>query len=423
MFEIDFQEAGKMSAEKLHDFILFRTTWLLNGVAVNRTKYPDINYDDIEKEIKNFGKSINIIIRLEKKELKHYNLSLVKNLINCSNIYNLPLNIYVVGGTKFNKTEKVDMLFSDTDFDKLVHLDMVLKENNKNSLRFMESISNPEHSWTIDQVKNANQKVDEIVNTIKSKKFSPLEAMAYIHSMATLFTYKENEDNFMESRTLVGITNSKHIVCVGYSTFVKAIIDKLQLHGLSCENFSSTLTRDESIVLENGEKLPGIGSGHVQSMITINDSKYKVKGTYINDACFDSRDTDYPNGKGYANFMFPVTDLLNYVGYKFNQPTDLSSLIDQLIGTNEDIDPSKLPVIRDHSKHSKPISLETIKKCLIEMYKKLYPNKPEKNITNYVKMIIDASMENSKTTFTSNATNAISVEANQNTKFLNEPSN
>ena len=422
MFEINFQEAGKLSANKLHELILFRTTMLLNGVETNRRKYPDLDYDKIEKQIQEFGKGINVVINLNELTLRDYNLNLVKNLINCSNLYNLPLNIYVVGGSRFNSTEKVDLLFKDNEFEKLEKLDMILRANNKNPLKFMDSISNPEKAWTISQVKNANNKIDEIVRFIRANKFSPLETMAYIHSVATLFTYNENEKDFMQSRTLVGITNSNHIVCVGYATFIKAIIDKLNIHGLSCENFSSTFTQtDDALTLENGEKLPGIGSGHSQCMITIHDFKYRIKGTYIDDACFDSRDNQYPNGRGYANFMFPVTDLLTYKGYKFNQPTDISSLIDQLLGTDQEVDPQQLPVIRDYAKHSQPIKFEILRNALIEVYKKLLSNYDDKHIARYVDMIIEASMENSRTTFTSEAQNAIAVKTYEQKKPVSEP--
>ena len=76
-----------------------------------------------------------------------------------------------------------------------------------------------------------NKRITNIVDFIKQKQFTPFEAMIYIHNYVTSLQYTRGD----ASQIIVGALNGQEIVCSGYASIIKAIIDKLNMPGLKCD--------------------------------------------------------------------------------------------------------------------------------------------------------------------------------------------
>ena len=159
-----------------------------------------------------------------------------------------------------------------------------------------------------------NNRIDAIVKYIKEKEFTPYEAMIYIHNWATGFKYRENIKD-LNQQMIVGPIKEFDVVCAGYVSLIKAIIDKLDMPGLECDitTIGSITSKKNAI------------NGHVINLIKIKDEKYNIDGIYFNDATWDCvkdvEDEDeyedkyeYEIHKGecrfgrFTHFLYPVTD-------------------------------------------------------------------------------------------------------------------
>ena len=254
---------------------------------------------------------------------------------------------------------------------------------------------------------------------IKEGQFTPFEAATFIHQyITTQFAYKENEDYLYSPRSLVGVLTSDDIVCVGYASLTKAIIDRLNMPGLQCSTFASKITSSiDNEAVEGIDK--GVPSGHMQNLVIINDPSYDINGRYITDACWDSKNATFPNGKGLANFMYPVEDLLHLKEMQFDQfHPEIDKLYKTIGLANKKIDPYSLPVISNNIDKSKPIEYEKYKSVLKNVFKKMSEiekNKDttDKDIDEKVEQVMNVTEAAAYLIFNNNAIGSIAKHANQ----------
>ena len=285
------------------------------------------------------------------------------------------------------------MLFTQKLLNTFIALNSYLKANKVGSLKFMEDALHPESSWTLSQVINANEEINSLVDTIKMQDFSPYEAMAYIHFYLTSqFPYKENVEDKLSPRSIVGLLNSEDIVCVGYAKFIKAVVDKLNMPGLSAQTIESVL---KPIQPKTGAKMvnqyPISGFAHLQNLITINDPKYGVKGTYMNDACWDAKNDEFVSGKGFGNFMYSINDAFRYNSFTYQEiPSQDSFDATKILQSQKIMRKEEMPFYQKYSKYSKTIPVETFERCIYNMFKKSYPaltNKQVRETADYYSLL------------------------------------
>jgi hypothetical protein len=85
---------------------------------------------------------------------------------------------------------------------------------------------------------------------------------------------------------------------------VKAVVDQLDMPGLKCDLVGSKII-----------ETPFSHQGHCHNLIHIDDPKFQIKGTYVEDACWDSADNEeqeYARGKGYSCCLYPVEDVMHF---------------------------------------------------------------------------------------------------------------
>lgn len=216
--------------------------------------------------------------------------------------------------------------------------------------------------WTFEQVVKANEEIDKLVKSIKDANLSPYEAMTFIHKYITDNYYYNNTDSIESSRTITGAILYKEIVCVGYASMVKAIVDKLDMPNLKCDYLSCRFRRKD---------LSGLGA-HMQNLVAIKDDKYGIDGVYVEDACFDSAKTIDDSGSkvalGFGNFLFSVNDVENYKDYNYFQDDRKTSIgvdfgMDGYTGTPD--------IIKKYGDKSQPIGEDKLEGAVFEVFTRM----------------------------------------------------
>lgn len=221
---------------------------------------------------------------------KAYNL--LKNINSCDEIYfncskdNLLDTLYlcekinvpiVINGANIS-LEDYQKILDNYDFDKLRDKEIVVHYQ--------------EYGGDIDinTLYNTSCQINYITKKIKKYNLSPLERIMIVYDIAknNFYQKEDRRENYLVSRTLDNVLKSNYIVCVGYVAIVNAMLKNLDINAtpIICE------TKKDK---------------HCRSMIYLNDSKYKVNGTYILDPTWDSKkNKDQDNVDKYNYFLLPI---------------------------------------------------------------------------------------------------------------------
>lgn len=405
IIEEDLTEEEKMVDEYLNNLSPIDLTTLINNL-------------NIYSYVKN---GFNVVIEMDKINEGELDIGPVTNLIQKAKFMKTPLNLYVSGYSQFGKEqEHVDMLFSKEVISVFMGLNSYLANTNEPEIRFLEDPATPYNAWNLDKVIQANLEIDAIVKDIQNKKFSPFETAAYIHHYITSqFPYKDNPEDLLTPRSIVGVLNTDNIVCVGYAKFFKAIVDKLNMPGLSAETIQScmkVIPFNSDVKMVN--KTPLKGFLHLQNLVTIHDEKYNIDGTYFNDSCWDAKKDNFPQGKGFGCFMFPVGDIFNLEGYVF-QENESKNTYDgtRMVYSEKITPPSKMKVYKKFN-NSKPISLEKYQDCIYTMLSRTYPDFNEKDLSELVNYYMMVSKIISAAVFNDKAKNEFSITGKEFVKSL-----
>ena len=306
------------------------------GGKVGRKTYSDIEIDfmrglikpmtnplkkvshDIEfyttklQEIKDAHKN-NFTIALNRNEITRENIDAIIKHIEKSKGKGVNVRVCIDNAKGKKNNETVDYVFTKEDMELLIELDTYLKDNGLPGLSITEfkeikDLDDLKDSWTLKQVIDANNRIDDIAKYVTYHNLSPFEAMTYIHKWASGFVYNGGV-SIQDGRVLPSTLTTDKIVCSGYASMVKAVVDKLNIPGLSCEIKGCYIVID------------GEAEGHCHNIVTINDPKYGINGTYMEDACWDCRLKGEENQRGFAHCLYPVGDLMN-----FNENTRYFSL-------------------------------------------------------------------------------------------------
>ena len=411
MFELEYSNIDEFNGENYSKKVNYAVNYY-KGILDNFDEKSDsaeitqikntLQKDGLIKLINYLDNKVNVRINVSQLKEEKIDLNKINKVMSEAEENGLTATFYVEGSSFSDDSYPVPMLFSQNRLDELVDLNNHIVSKGGDGIRFLESDYYIDQSWDFEQVISANSSIDSIVADIKKYNFSEFEAMAYIHLMiSSQFEYKEDKTS-INPRSFVGALNSDKIVCVGYSMLVKAIVDKLDMPGLKCSLFLSTLTSTPHYSSIFGENISS-SSGHMQDFVSINDAKYNINGNYIEDACWDSKNETYPDGKGVAHLLFPVDDLLNYSGRTFSQTQASTSQLSKKAKTN----PSDYPVIKENANKYCPINFIKYKRCLKNVISKVNPELTLTQVNDAVEKIMHNSMNVSKTTFQRKAKSTI----------------
>ena len=258
------------------------------------------------------GSSEEIVcLAVNKKSLQYrfwevYNLC--RDMINDGKTLRVVLNSDMLNQSNY---DNANYIYTKEEIKKLYLLnDLLTTQNNPTQLMINEyqRISNNRtyniedfvNAWSFNDVVRANNAVDELVNVIRKNEMTPFEAVLFIHYYLTSrFDYKDTY-KVEASRVITGVFKGDGIVCSGYASTVKAIIDKLGYPDLECEiqGVAEFETKDNGEIKEIG--------GHAFNLIYIKDEKYGIQGVFGEDSCNDGRQADFPYGRGFAHCLFSM---------------------------------------------------------------------------------------------------------------------
>jgi len=288
--------------------------------------------------------------------------------------------------TKKDNSAPVEYIYISEQMNKIKSLNNYLKKKGmEKPVAFAYFFEPKYHSdyddcWCFDTVLKANNFVDNLAIKIKEKNLSPFESILYIHSFITenfeMTDFIDEVDNLFninvkvaeKGRVIPDILQNKNIVCAGFASLVKAVVDKLNFKDLKCEILGSNLFQ------KGDESYENIG-GHCNNLIYIKDEKYNIDGYYMEDASWDAKEEDFENGKGFAYCLYPIADLekieeMYFVQHNeksrlknlmFNQDEISKNIIDEEISEKEEL----LKQLKNREKDS-PIDFDLIDKILNE---------------------------------------------------------
>lgn len=208
--------------------------------------------------------------------------------------------------------DKANYLYSADELNLVGELDSVLRKyDDNNTVKFNElhkfkNIDDYKKAWTFEQVLKANVFIDFIVRDIKKNKLTPFETILYLHNKFSQLKYKAS-NNIEEARVIVGVVNNKKIVCSGYSSLLKAVIDRLEDKNLTCDIVGCGFFSKDN---------KNLGK-HTHNLVYINDSQYNIKGYYACDITVDANSRYKPYD--FSHCVFPIKDLMNYKDMKYKQ--------------------------------------------------------------------------------------------------------
>ena len=369
--------------------------------------------------------SKNIILTFNKLNLQN-DIRLIEQTAKKCLDWGIDTKLVLCGDLKSQSVSgQANYVYSAQEIKTLIELNNKLvsygmgKQILVDELSEVESCSDIGDCWKLEEVINANREIDKIVKTIKKCKVSPYETMIYIHKYLTAnFAYKD--DDMTKAAFIVGaFSQDKDIVCSGYSSLTKAIIDRLDSPDLKAEFMTGTFYLFE-------EKQEIERYAHSQCVITIKDKKYNIFGTYVEDASRDSKMLLYKYGRGFANFMMPVCDMDNYKHYIYDQYTAqnryqaLSSTdgVDSLYKRKEYLDlvddqarydyvlkNHRQDVAQKYGRESQPIDLETFRKALRVICQNTYNDADKSEIDSMIDNEIQKSTIFAMKSFSKNAQN------------------
>ena len=130
--------------------------------------------------------------------------------------------------------------------------------------------------------------IDNISKEVVKYNLSPLERIIYVYDFVKKKEYKENTENFKDSRDIDRVLKGDYIVCTGYSNLFNAILKNMGINAISFI----------------GEK-----RNHQRSLVYIKDSKYNIDGVYVFDPTWDSKKNDiYINNYRYFGLLLEKSE-------------------------------------------------------------------------------------------------------------------
>lgn len=134
-----------------------------------------------------------------------------------------------------------------------------------------------DEGFSVEQAIISSNKIDEVVNQIKSLNLSPFERFVFAYNYVTNHFYKRSDksDPASVSRALVSVLSGDKIVCTGFSGMLAEILNRVDV---PCT--TNTIT-----MYSNKEKTY---KGHSVCLVRIVDPKYNLNNIYISDPTNDS---------------------------------------------------------------------------------------------------------------------------------------
>ena len=244
-----------------------------------------------------------------------------------------------------------------------------------------ETLFDDKHSvsWDLKTIVKANTEIDSVCDFIKEQNFSPFEALAYIHNyVSTIANYHESQDIkeqwYSHDQFFPGIFEDiPEVVCAGYSSLMKEIIDNLNMPELKCKIISVSMSKIGVGLLGN----------HARCLIEIKDKKYGLNQTVFDDPTWDN-DKNATCAK-YAHFAMcnECHDFSLNKSYRYGYPHHFDLLGNKNIGSKRDMNTSR----ELYNKSKNAIDQKMIETAYATVMHKALKNDSPSDIYDYLKQM------------------------------------
>ena len=173
-------------------------------------------------------------------------------------------------------------------------LEKYLKEHNFKNIELR--IYSDLYEYSYQEYINEEKKLNDLVAPIKNSNLSPFEKYIAVYNLVKNFKpYKENNDNREQARYLRYILDNDYIVCVGYTTLLQTLLDKVGVKS-NCISVTVDTSYDSGFDEKNPEEISVTHGGHQRLVVDMEDDKYNIHGLYMADATWDNNlEKDYLN--------------------------------------------------------------------------------------------------------------------------------
>ena len=176
---------------------------------------------------------------------------------------------------------------------------------------------------TIEEFEAMRSTIDYFKSLITAYPLSPIEQIVYAYDIIKSFEYKDDEEDYRNSRALDKIVKTGKIVCVGYARFLKQVLSelgfKIEVIGVKSPNPDGTY--DDHKV------------NHERNLIRVDDDKYGIHGVFALDPTWDRNTKFYEIKNENGNKTHPVEDPKDNVILK--EYNSIISYIHFLVTKNE----------------------------------------------------------------------------------------
>ena len=254
--------------------------------------------DIIKEELLIEETDINHDLKMELNEKEFY-LNYIKTLItnidnnkflSCfekieiiiKNIEDLEKINQLINGTDLPIVINLSELPEEYVLDNIDRINLNLKKHNTNkiSYKIRECLSDSiahyeENSYTLEQVKQVLKFEKEITSSIKKFNLTPFEQIMFIYDYVKdrYFKYSTEDEDYIESRDMARIITGDKIVCLGFATLFKNLLDQFDIN-------------NQIIILDSTKKEL---SSHARNRVTVKDEKYNLDHILYFDATWDCK--------------------------------------------------------------------------------------------------------------------------------------
>lgn len=215
--------------------------------------------------------------------------------------------------------------------------------------------------WKLQTIIKANKSIYNVCNFIKNSKLSPFEAFAYIHEyVSTIAQYNSSSAGgtwLAHDQYFPGaFFDLPEVVCMGYASLEKEIIDTLNMPGLKCNIVSVNFYNKDKYSYDK----------HARCIVHVSDDKYGINQSCYDDPTWDNSDTI----SKYAHFAMNNNCHSRQINdkYEYNSP-DLIDLSPKSTKTMKDLTSGW-----EYNRSEKPISQSQIEQAYFNVIMKSQPN-------------------------------------------------
>ena len=342
--------------KKHHANVYLDGKQIQNSYVIGLIKYNDtlkkgpfkISIDELENcnldNFKFFKDNAILEIRENKLFKERHNKS--NEIINEDEYYDRIFKVL----SKIDKQEK--KLYFKIYVTKRSIFDKYLQKYHFNNIYLR--IINDNYEYSFKEYTNEESILESLVYRIKKANLSPLEKFLAVYNIVKNFKpYKENKENYEQSRRISSILYNDYIVCAGYANLLVCLLDMVGIEANALP-MRVDISYDKDLDENDSEEIPTQMEDHLRVVVDINDSKYNIHGLYMSDPTWDNNlNEDYIN-HALMTFNSTITHQ-RMVSFSINEPilgfntfNEYTKQIDYLINVEIDKYNKKYPMDKDH---------------------------------------------------------------------------